>query len=605
MSAGTTFKRIREEENDYWSIVLRQLRKNKMGIAGLSIICVLFIVAVFAPFLAENIPITVTHANREDRICQICVDLGESRDVLVLKDGRTLEGKLVRELKVGILFRTQQKPERYDKDDLKELDLDQHVIVIAPPAVAGRAVAAEAKKVAILVEGELARESKVEVVLRGDLGDERRVPRAEVKELKVEPRPEGRQSLLLKSSPVVLRGTYLGEDPAKIEFSVDGKTIDVPVDQKVSLETLPRQHGLIRHWPLLRGLSRTDRALLLALFTILVGIPLFRWLRFKGRTRGAAFERAFFILGPVVLIGAIWIGLRPSERQRFNLVDFRAVETRLQGGKMIWPIVPFNDTTEDKRAIPNLAPRWLESKPVKAELSDRWPQWEAAAKDHLLGTDPSQHDILAMMIHGTRISLSVGLIAVAIYVTIGVIIGSIAGFFGGWTDDVIMRIIEIVICFPTFFLIITIVAIAPPSIFWVMGSIALVQWTTVARLVRAEFLRLRKNDFVTSARALGASRTRIIFRHILPNALSPVLVSATFGIAGAILTESALSFLGIGIPPDVATWGKILRLGQKDLPETWWLALIPGIAIFVTVTAYNLFGEALRDALDPRLKGTS
>jgi peptide/nickel transport system permease protein len=138
-----------------------------------------------------------------------------------------------------------------------------------------------------------------------------------------------------------------------------------------------------------------------------------------------------------------------------------------------------------------------------------------------------------------------------------------------------------------------------------MAAIALVQWTTVARLVRAEFLRLRKNDFVASARALGASRPRIIFRHILPNALSPVLVSATFGIAGAILTESALSFLGIGVPLDVATWGKLLRLGRDGLPPTWWLALIPGLAIFLTVTSFNLFGEALRDALDPRLKGTS
>ena len=167
-----------------------------------------------------------------------------------------------------------------------------------------------------------------------------------------------------------------------------------------------------------------------------------------------------------------------------------------------------------------------------------------------------------------------------------------------------MRVVEIVICFPTFFLIITIIAIAPPRIEWVMVAIALVGWTTVARLVRAEFLKLRKNDFVISAKALGASQIRIIFRHILPNSLAPVMVSATFGVAGAILVESSLSFLGLGVQPHIATWGSVLKNGQESLPATWWLALIPGLAIFMTVTAYNLFGEALRDAIDPRLKGT-
>jgi peptide/nickel transport system permease protein len=165
-----------------------------------------------------------------------------------------------------------------------------------------------------------------------------------------------------------------------------------------------------------------------------------------------------------------------------------------------------------------------------------------------------------------------------------------------------MRVIEIIMCFPTLFLIITILALVPPSIFWVMGTIAFVGWTTVARLVRAEFLKLRQLDFVQSARALGASRLRIIFRHILPNAMSPVFVSATFGIAGAILTESALSFLGIGVPIDQATWGNILRIGRQYVETDWWLALWPGLAIFATVTSFNLFGEALRDAMDPRLK---
>jgi len=220
---------------------------------------------------------------------------------------------------------------------------------------------------------------------------------------------------------------------------------------------------------------------------------------------------------------------------------------------------------------------------------------------HWLGTDDTGRDLTSRLIHGTRISLSIGIVAVSIYITIGVILGSLAGYFGGWVDVLISRMIELMICFPVFFLIIAIVAYLPQSIYNIMIVIGVTGWAGVARLVRGEFLRLRNIDYVQAARALGFGWSRIIFRHILPNALAPVFVSATFGVAVAILTESSLSFLGFGVPSTTASWGSILAKAREILPAGWWLTTFPGLAIFLTVTVLNLVGEGLRDAMDPRL----
>ncbi len=222
--------------------------------------------------------------------------------------------------------------------------------------------------------------------------------------------------------------------------------------------------------------------------------------------------------------------------------------------------------------------------------------------DHLLGTDDRGRDVLARMIHGSRVSLSVGFVAVSIYSVIGILLGALAGFYGGRVDMFISRVIEVMMCFPTFFLILALLAFLPRDIFMVMTVIGLTGWTGVARLVRGEFLKQRKLDYVTAGKAIGASNLRIIFYHILPNSLAPVLVSATFGIAGAILTESSLSFLGFGVPPPTPSWGDILSQSKQYIDFAWWLTVFPGAAIFLTVTAYNLLGEGLRDAVDPRLK---
>ncbi|MBN2160843.1 MAG: ABC transporter permease [Spirochaetes bacterium] len=219
---------------------------------------------------------------------------------------------------------------------------------------------------------------------------------------------------------------------------------------------------------------------------------------------------------------------------------------------------------------------------------------------HIMGTDEQGRDLMARMIHGSRVSIFIGFIAVFIYVLIGIIIGAIAGYYGGWVDIAISRFIEVIMCFPTFFLILTILALVGPSIASVMVVIGLTGWTGIARIVRGEFLKLREADFVVASRAVGARDAWIIIRHILPNSLAPVLVSATFGIASTILIESSLSFLGFGVQPPTPSWGDILSQSRDFMDFAWWLTLIPGFAIFLTITAYNLVGEGLQDAIDPK-----
>jgi len=227
---------------------------------------------------------------------------------------------------------------------------------------------------------------------------------------------------------------------------------------------------------------------------------------------------------------------------------------------------------------------------------------------YLLGTDELGRDVFARMLEGTFVSLTVGFVAVGISVTVGIFFGGLAGFYGRvrlgliTVDTLIMRFVDIMLCFPTFFLILTVVALLPPSIYNIMIVIGLTSWMGTARLVRAEFLAQREQDYVLAAKSQAIPEGRIIFQHIVPNAIAPVLVSATIGVATAILTESALSFLGFGVQPPDATWGNILADGKSFIFDAPWLTFIPGFTILFVVLAFNLFGEGLREAYNPKLR---
>jgi peptide/nickel transport system permease protein len=239
--------------------------------------------------------------------------------------------------------------------------------------------------------------------------------------------------------------------------------------------------------------------------------------------------------------------------------------------------------------------------PGSPDLQNSFTEPFSFSTGHYLGTDQLGRDMLAGLIHGSRISLSIGLVAMGIATSIGLLLGALAGYFGGWVDVMISRVIELFLNFPSFFLIITIVSFYDADIMLVMVVIGITGWMGIARLVRGEVLRVRNMEYVTAANSLGFRSSRIIMRHVLPNSLAPVLVAVAFGIANAILAESALSFLGFGVPATVVTWGSALNQARDNV-AAWWLAVFPGLMIFLTVVSYNLVGDGLRDATDPRLR---
>lgn len=271
-----------------------------------------------------------------------------------------------------------------------------------------------------------------------------------------------------------------------------------------------------------------------------------------------------------IMIACLW----PQKLDRSDYRPFRNGDR--EAGLALFPPVPFS--------------------PHEFDFSRRF---EAPGAEHWLGMDSEGRDLLSRIIHGTRVSMLVGFVAVSIYVLIGIVIGALAGYFGGWTDLLLSRLVEIVICFPVFFAILAVLCFLPRSVFWIMVLIGILRWPGVARLTRGEFLRLKNEEFVSAGRALGLGHFRIIFLHMLPNGVAPVLVAATFGIAGAILLESGLSFLDMGAD---LSWGALLANAKGHIAVFWWLTLFPGIMIFTAVLSFNLVGEGLRDALDPRLR---
>ena len=293
------------------------------------------------------------------------------------------------------------------------------------------------------------------------------------------------------------------------------------------------------------------------------------WRRFR-RNRLAVIS--MFFIGSLALIALLWSGDPASDTE---IGALNALQKPVDAVRR-FPYNPNDVALEEKLQPPNPA--------------------------HPFGTDHLGRDVFSRMLHGARISLTVGFVAIAIAVTIGITIGATAGYWGGWVDTVLMRFVDIMMNFPRFLLIITVVALLDkPSYWWIIIVLGLTGWTGTARLVRAEFLTLRERDYVVAVKALGAGPVRIMFKHMLPNGIAPVMVSATLGVAGAILTEAALSFLGFGVQPPQATWGSILAEGRTYVLDAWWLTTFPALAVLLTVLAFNLLGEGLRDALNPKL----
>ncbi|MGI5862238.1 MAG: ABC transporter permease [Myxococcales bacterium] len=273
---------------------------------------------------------------------------------------------------------------------------------------------------------------------------------------------------------------------------------------------------------------------------------------------------------------------RPASLLAHDNQSLRALMRHERGDWLLLPPVPFGPYQTDL-SLPSLP--------------------ASPSRRHLLGTDEVGRDVLSRLVHGARVSLAVGLVSVALYVAIGLLLGALAGYCGGATDAVVSRAIEVMLTFPTILLALAAVAlIERPTILHLILVLGLTRWPDIARLVRGEVLRIKAQDYVLAARVLGFTRARILLRHVLPNAMGPVLVAATFGVANAVLIESGLSFLGFGALPPTASWGELLTQAHRYAasPGAWWLAIFPGAAIFLTVGAFHLAGEALREELDPK-----
>lgn len=368
---------------------------------------------------------------------------------------------------------------------------------------------------------------------------------------------------------------------------------------------MSRQHLsiLLPGLPQIIAGRRASGGFALGVWILLIGILLFRWERVAAAPAGPLDHRVAF---GVLLLGSAWVW-GWSWRDLGKSEETRALEGRTQWG------LAFRAFHRNRIAVgglitiaflylialltPFLAP--FDPSFQGNLLTERL---LAPAGPHPLGTDQFSRDILSRMLYGARVSLSIGFVAVGISITIGTVLGAVAGFLGGWVDSLVMRLVDIVISFPRLVLLITIIAFFEPSIFLIVAVLGLTQWPSTTRLVRGEVLSLREREFIQAGTALGYSRSRLIFRHLIPNTLAPVIVAATLGIGDTIVLEAGLSFLGLGVQPPTPSWGTMVADGRNNLLGAWWISTFPGLAIVLTVLSFNLAGDGLRDALDPRLR---
>ena len=482
----------------YWDLVLRQYRRNTLAVIAFVFILMLFLIAILAPFLADNKPIVMRGSY----------------------------------------------PGLY-RDTFEEWRLGGHPEFVAQITGMMDTISPEQSEEAA---------SRLRTVERQLNALAQQLPPEQAARLREHIERYRNAAATGASAATSLQSVY---DDIMQAFAPD----------KVTMESK-------LHWPVFSALLARD-VFFLAVALVLIALLAFHRLLPASITKSMKVHAAIAVI-PAAVLALLWSG-RPVV---FDTLDYKQqlFDGNIQASMALFPPIPYG-TNEDH----------LENK------------FQGPSRTHLIGTDGNGRDLMTRMVWGSRISLSVGFVAVAIYVAIGIFVGTLAGYFRGWVDIALSRVIEIVVCFPAFFLILAVLAFLQPSMWNIMVVIGLTGWTTEARLVRGEFLRLADQEFVLAAKGLGVSDWRIIFRHVLPNGLAPLLVSASFGIASAILIESSLSFLGFGISIPVPSWGGILNEARESF-RYWWITIFPGLAIFSTVTAYNLIGEGIRDAIDPRLK---
>jgi len=543
----------------YSTIVWRQFKKNRFALVSLCLIAPLYLIAVFAPLIASDRPFVFFDGN-----------------LAALDDGSYLvDLEMLEEEMPG-----QAEPNR------------SITLVVRPqPGTKLESAGESANLVLALPDGERTHTLKREHSKRAEAVNQPR--------------------FVSQDSDLFITLQQRQEDSCLLSVELNGETVK----------------GEFGRWlyPWIRDLFITEESVDF-LFNMAF-VAFFPWMavailvnliaRKRGMGGGGRLIIAVVQYAAIVVVACVmfaditnkWLAenelpvLRPNDTYKER--SFAKDEFQLPQRRFGWYTpIPFGPTQQDTKS--SLEPPGYR-KPFTTELQTESGTieknaWEKATDGfvHILGTDDLGQDVLVRLIYGTRISMTVGFLAVSLYITIGVVVGAIAGYFGGVVDILICRIIEVVLLFPSFFLILTLVAMIGPSIYIIMVVIGITGWPTVARLTRGEFLKQRAIEYTSAARVLGASHPRVIFGHILPNALSPALVAAPFGIAGAIITEAGLSLLGFGVRAPAPSWGTILKAGNDYF--LWWLIVFPSLAIFFTVTVFNLVGSGLRDAMDPRLR---
>lgn len=566
---------------DYWDLVFEQLGRNRLFKVSMVILAVLYATAIYAPLIANNQPYVIEAVDR--------AEYGDAQRTLypVMLGLSGLAKKTPDEYVAG---RTKGSTQTYEQA------LDQEALAVSTRVATMRSWLPQDRH-----EGLQPLVTKVEeVIVAAKSGDHARA---------------GDLMNEAKDLAKAVRAEYAPLDPTKPD---DG---GVPLESRTQYPLFSALHSIEIGFMVLWALVLTWPIWNRVVNRRLLGGD-------RGRIRGARRRKLFVVVG-IALAATVAFQFLGDRASGDNKPTWKRdiAEGAIDVQRAWMPPIPYG-FDESNSSEHNRPPTWLS----KAEVSEegyyvRGPRSQRvdpmtgtetppmridplygesdrnAAWRHFVGTDPSGRDLLGRLVWGGRISLSVGLLSALLLVVIGTVMGSIAGYFGGRIDLAISRLIEVFLCIPAFPLILMVAAFIPddiPPIFSIVVIIALIRWTGVARLVRAEFLRLREAEFAVAAKALGFTSRRTIFRHILPNALAPALVAGAFAVASGILTESTLSFLGFGIKPPGASWGSIIN--ETKAPEFWWMQVFPGLLIFITITCYNQVGDAIRDAVDPKMK---